>query len=518
MEAKIKKRAFRCFNLLFLVLPLVIMINYPAKVIPDSLSITQMEWRDPFVTYFAQGCNTTFIISWDDARVPDYNLAPIDEKYGIIHTIMAPSYRSYPNRTAWRYTFLIDELFQGHDIQSHCGKHVHLSDYNSIEQESLVLWGKTGIEELFGFTPIVFAYPFGDLGGAIFVEEFFDLGRTIGFEGTSWPPSNWPKAGTTISSDGINDRNLGQIVTTMTNIYRTSSYDVFKGYGHTNYIGQTYGVTDFAKYEANIKQIAGWTDVWYTSWGELVSYTIEKNKIIIGDPVYSSDQIRFNISAESTLNTEIYKVPITVSIAIPRDWDNVFPTINDKYTSQFSRRYHYDHIELLLNVIPSHKNQTIKIWRDIPLVDQAPPEIANFSIKTRTMNESWDREPPQLFNFTFMRFDVTDAQTNVQKVNASVSLENGTVWYYSNVKNPIFWQNSTYGRVVWNSTKNNYNLQQINESEVLYAEIMAQDGFGNIRVSAFYPNGTKTGNDQIIIGNQTLLHFPDKNSNNTQQS
>jgi hypothetical protein len=79
----------------------------------------------PRVTYFSQDCNTTFTLSWDDVRPYDVNLAPINQKYGISHTIFAPSYRSYPNRTYWRYAFLLDELFQGYDIQSHFGKHVH---------------------------------------------------------------------------------------------------------------------------------------------------------------------------------------------------------------------------------------------------------------------------------------------------------------------------------------------------------------------------------------------------------
>lgn len=468
---------------------------------------TGIFWEKPQVTYFWQGCNTTFMLSWDDARLYDINLAPIDEKYGISHTIFAPSYRSYPNRSYWRYSFLLDELLQGYDVQSHCGKHVHLSRYSSDEQESIIRWGKTGIEELFGFTPIVFAYPYGDTGGSKYVKKYFDLGRTIAYAGTSWPPSQWHLEGTTISCHGINDGNLECIVDIMEEIYRTSNFQVFKGYGHTNALGTSYGVSEFTKYEETIAEIANWPDVWYTSWGSLVAYEIEKNQIIISEAVFTNDKIEFEISAPS-LDTGIYKVPITISILIPKDW-NPFPQIAGKFSSQFSLKEFNDSKELFLDVVPQKESQKISIWRTSPYEDFISPKIENFIIETRTVNQNWNVTTPECQTYTFMRFDVTDELSNIHDVNASVHLLNGTEFTFSNMKNPTFWGNSTYGRIIWNSSIINYNVPQVMTTDVDYTLITVQDGFGNIRRRTICSHGFH--NDEIIPGNEFLLRLPDKN-------
>lgn len=465
-------------------------------------------WPKPFVTHFYQGSNTTFTLSWDDARLYDTFLAPIDEKYGIKHTIFSPSFRSYPNRSFWRYTFLIDELFQGHDVQSHSGEHLHLSDYNSSEQERYVKWGKTGIEELFGFTPLVYAYPYGNTGGSAFVKTYFKLGRTINYEGTSWPPNNWNLAGNTISGSGINDNKLSSIVTTMKQIYHQPGFKVFKGYGHTNAEGRTYGVTNWVQYENVISQIAGWKNVWYTSWGELVAYTEEKSHVLITDPIYFQDTITFNVSAP-TLNTLIYNVPITISVPIPNTWINPVPSINGTYTSKFSlKEYPNNYNALLLDIIPSQNSQNVTISRITPYLDTTPPEISNFKLETRMVNQSWKLSNSEILKYTFMRFDVNDSQTNVHHVNASIHLLNGTIWNYSNIQNPIFWQNSTYGRVVWNSSRINNGIPQINKNEVNFTVITALDGFGNTRISQIFMDGSRQ--EQIIEGNGSLLRFPDK--------
>ncbi|MHA2203462.1 MAG: polysaccharide deacetylase family protein, partial [Candidatus Hodarchaeales archaeon] len=157
---RLQRELSTLFFLSFIIIFNVVTTSY---IMPIP-SIGQDTYGNPRVTRFWQDCNTTFTMSWDDVRISDVNLASIDEKYDISHTLFAPSFRSYPNHSFWRYAFLLDELFQGYDIQSHCGKHVHLSEFSKEEQEFYVKWGKTGIESLFDFTPIVFAYPYGDLG------------------------------------------------------------------------------------------------------------------------------------------------------------------------------------------------------------------------------------------------------------------------------------------------------------------------------------------------------------------
>lgn len=464
-------------------------------------------WGNPRVTHFWQDCNTTFTMSWDDVRFSDVNLAPIDEKYDISHTLFAPSFRSYPNYSFWRYTFLLDELFQGYDIQSHCGKHVHLTEFTKQKQEFFVKWGKTGIEDLFDFTPIVFAYPYGDLGGKQFVKKYFDLGRTIKNSGTSWPPVNWHLEGTTTSFQGINDGNLNQIVTVMKDIYQKPGYQVFKGYGHTNTPGKDYGVTDFVKYADTIARIAHWPNVWYTTWGELVAYEIEKTHVEFSKVRFSTDKLEFDVSTP-TLDTAIYNIPITIAILIPKSWNNPFPQINGKYSSKFSLKNYADSIELFLDVVPEKEPQKVIIWREAPEIDHTPPRISNFEIKTKIMVQDWDVTNSETVKSTFMRFDVTDEQSDVFQVNASVYLKNGKKITFSKMKNPLFWKNSTYGRVVWDSPISNEATQQIDVEEILCTHIYVRDGFGNTRHSTIFSCGRQR--DQISQGGQVLLRMPDK--------
>ncbi|MFX0013864.1 MAG: polysaccharide deacetylase family protein [Promethearchaeota archaeon] len=478
----------------------------------QNSSIEENNWEIPYVTHFWQGCNTTFTLSWDDVRLSDVKVAPIDKKYGISHTIFAPSYRSYPNKSFWRYTFLLDELFQGYDVQSHCGEHVHLSRIDLEEQEKLIKWGKTGIEELFDFTPIVFAYPYGDIGGKQYVLEYFELGRTTSGSGTEWPPTNWHLEGTTISGQGINDGNLHLIPGIMKNIYRSPGYQVFKGYGHTNDLGKTYGLTDFDRYEEVLRQIANWPDVWYTSWGELVAYEKTKDHVKFSDVQIDSNKVRFTVSTPN-IDTNVYKVPITIAIVIPKSWDNPFPQIDRKYSSQYSLKHFSDSIELYLDVTPIKKSQTVTIWRNAPISDYYPPKIHNFQIETKTITQDWDSQTPKTSKYTFMRFDVIDELSNVYQVNTTVYLKNGAKFTFSDIKNPIFWKNSTYGRVLWDSTIVNTDIPQIEKEDVLYTSITAQDAFGNTLHCTIYPFGWRM--ERITLGNQVLLHLPDKQPSST---
>lgn len=438
-------------------------------------------WEKPHISYFWQDCNTTFTLSWDDARIWDVNLAPIDERYGIKHTIFASSYSCYQNRSFWRYSFLLDELFQGYDIQSHNGKHIHLSQYNSKKQEEFIKWGRTGIKDLFGFTPIVFAYPYGDTGGSKYVKEYFTLGRTISDSGTIWPPSqNWALEGVTIPGEGLNDRNLDEMVKILKKIYRTSGYQVFKGYGHTNKLGTKYGVSNFEKYEEAIAKIAQWENVWYTSWGELISYEIEKKNTQISKVNYSNDKIEFELSAPS-LDIDLYKVPITVSIQIPSSWKNIFPMIDRKYSSHYSIKDVNKRKVVLLDIVPLNKPQKVIIWRKMPILDHNPPDIKNFKVYTKYYNQNWNLKQNSTQYYTFMRFDVTDELSNIHKVNASVFLNNGDKLLFNNIFNPIFWRNSTYGRVIWNSAEFNNEGKQVKAGDINYIIIDTQDGIGNIR-------------------------------------
>ncbi len=491
-------------NISLLIFPFLTPVEEPPPI--SNPNFSQFP-NKPRITYFSQDCNTTFTLSWDDARLYDVKLAPIDQKYGISHTIFAPSYRSYPNRSYWRYAFLMDELFQGYDVQSHCGKHVHLSQCSTVEREYYVKWGRTGIEELFGFTPIVFAYPFGDLGGSNFVKKYFTLGRTINAGGTSWPPSSWPLEGATISSSGIEDTNLNKIEPILQKIYHSEGYQVFKGYGHTNAPGKTYGVTDFTSYEETISSISGWPDVWYTSWGELVAYEIEKQFTEFSTINYFDEKLEFEFSTPK-LNTDIFNVPLTMGILLPKSWENPYPQINNKFSSQFSIRDYKDSKELLLEITPESVPQKVTIWRDLNITDQTPPSISNLTLTTRYIEQDWDQDP-QLLHHTFLRFNVEDSLSNVLSVNASVYLNDGRIFDFPNMKNPIFWKNTTYGRVIWDSSMINTDFPQIIKEDIEQIIIHVQDGFGNLLQRTIYSDGSEE-DLQILACDDVLLRYEDK--------
>ncbi len=457
---------------------------------------------NPEVTYFRQGCNTTFTLSWDDIRGSDFNLALIDEKYGITHTLFAPLDRICLNYSAWSYSFILDELFQGYDIQSHSGKHVYLSRYSSEEQEIFIKEGRDGLKELFGFTSIVFAYPLGDTGGSEFVKKYFDLGRTISNEGTSWPPKKRHLAGVTIPINGIGDTNIDRVIAIMKEIYRKPGYQIFKGYGHTNVPGTTYGVIDFQKYEEIISQIANWNNVWYTSWGEFVAYEIEKDHIKISEVSCFEDRIEFDISAP-TLNTDIYKVPITLSLLIPVDWNNPILQIDGKFSSKYSIKRFNDCNEIFVDAIPQNDVQRIIIWKNVPFIDNTPPNIQNLCVTT--LRGYQDFKPVY---YTYMRFEVFDSLSDIFHVNATVVLKDCRTFSFPKIKNPIFWRNSTYGRIIWDNTIFNKDIPQITEEDIKFIKIDVQDSFGNTRRVTYYSK--RNYYENIILGESQLFRLPDK--------
>ncbi|MGQ4894938.1 MAG: polysaccharide deacetylase family protein [Candidatus Njordarchaeia archaeon] len=393
---------------------------------------------------FMWGANTTFVISWDDARPTDIYLAPIDERYGIRHTIFSTSIRLYPNASFWRYAYFLDELFRGHDVQSHCGEHVHLSRYSGAEQERLIKWGRDGIKEVYGYTPIVFAYPYGDTGGSKFVKKYFALGRTIRYEGTSWPPNDWALAGVTIPIDGIEDENLDRIPEIMNDIYHGEG-GVFKGYGHTNRLGKDFGVTNFTKYRQIIEQISGWENVWYTTWGELVSYTIQKNNLKIINIVENQDEISFDILWN--IDTNIYNVPVTFSILDLR-LEGYILLVDGKISNSIKIVGNKTMISVRPNKGESitHVSLTRK-----NIQDNEPPAVKNIRLYTWTVFQDWRSDPSTYCNdtYTFLMFDVVDNSSYIKDVNITIALKNGSIISYENIRNPIFWNNSTYGRILF---------------------------------------------------------------------
>ncbi|MFX1513470.1 MAG: hypothetical protein ACFFCQ_12855, partial [Promethearchaeota archaeon] len=163
-----------------------------------------------------------------------------------------------------------------------------------------------------------------------------------------------------------------------------------------------------------------------------------------------------------------------------------------------------DCIKLFVDIIPEKYTQEIVIWREKPIIDQIPPFLSNFKIYSRTVNQNWNKGTPELITHTFMRLEVEDDWANVYKVNASVHLHNNQTIKFVNMQNPIFWKNSTYGRVLW----------KINEQEVDSTQVMVQDGFGNTRYVKIYSNNSLV--EQRIRGNEILKRLPDKRSSSEQ--
>jgi hypothetical protein len=112
-----------------------------------------------------------------------------------------------------------------------------------------------------------------------------------------------------------------------------------------------------------------------------------------------------------------------------------------------------------------------------------------------------------------MRFEVFDDLSDIFKVNATVALKDCRTFSFTKIKNPIFWQNSTYGRIIWDQTIFNRDVQQITEKDISSIKIDVQDSFGNTRKLIFYSN--KTYLETIILGESQLFRLPDKEPSST---
>lgn len=88
-DNKTWRKIRRVLSLLTLLTLIIVLEMLSTGFLINSTS-QKFAFGSPGVTYFHQGCNTTFTLSWDDIRGPDFNLASIDEKYGITHTLFAP--------------------------------------------------------------------------------------------------------------------------------------------------------------------------------------------------------------------------------------------------------------------------------------------------------------------------------------------------------------------------------------------------------------------------------------------
>ncbi len=115
-------------------------------------------------------------------------MANLEEQIGVTHTSFIVTSR-IDNYTR---LYLTNLLFRGFDIQSHGYHHENLAnitDMNSL-RESLSR-SIRDIERIFGFTPIIYAYPYGnasyaasdvaislfDVARGVMGEPIFDLGK-----------------------------------------------------------------------------------------------------------------------------------------------------------------------------------------------------------------------------------------------------------------------------------------------------------------------------------------------------
>jgi hypothetical protein len=426
---------------------LILVLSVQAIVFGTELyATTQIE--TPKVETFRNGMQYVFMFSWDDG-VKDLEFSFLEDERGFKHTSFVVTERMYG-----KHLWGLDMLFRGHDIQSHSSKHLHFAELNSSYREELLKQSVEDIQKLFGYTPILFAYPYGsqNFDAQEQVLEYFQLGRGIWYEQTSergkWPITDRGYCKHSFPSiDGVRSSNMDCLISSFHEMVtqEVDTHRAYKCYGHTHtgYFTEAERIEFFGLIEA----ISNHDQVWYTSWGEAVAYEIERNHVTISDFRREATVLSF---VTKISNEYQYGIPLSYRIRIPDSWPTFTVLDGDRITSDYIVKQINGKRHLILNSVP--KNQRIKIILG-QIQDDDKPSISN----VRTISNS---------EGIAILADITDEKSYISNVNITVIGDE--VYHFENVQNPIFWDNSTYGRVVFDG-----------ESQFYTIEIKACDSSGN---------------------------------------
>ncbi|MHA2141334.1 MAG: polysaccharide deacetylase family protein [Candidatus Thorarchaeota archaeon] len=382
----------------------------------------------PTVEMFRGGRQYAFMFSWDDEG-SDLEFSFLEDELGFSHTTFAVTSRIQKKRL-WG----LDMLFRGHDIQSHSREHVHHASINSSHCEYLLQQSIVDIEDVYGYTPILFAYPYGSVKNSVetLVQKYFKIGRGISYESGDHLGS-WPiiKTGKSLHSfpsvDGVKGSSIDRLISSFNQMvsYDDGVHRAYKCYGHSKWFSES----ERAEFFEVLQEISFRDDTWYTSWGEAVAYQIQRDNVRIERHVSSESRLTFITAIGKDFE---YGIPITYRVEIPTSWNEMSVMDGDKISDRFlvieegTKKY------LLLDSAPH--GQTIKV---IPAIsdDSSRPVIEN--LRTLATEEG----------VAFM-VDVYDSESFIRDVNMTIYW-NGEVHRFHRVLNPVFWANSTFGRVVF---------------------------------------------------------------------
>jgi hypothetical protein len=390
---------------------------------------------EPTVEVFRGGKQYTFMFSWDDGG-NDLQFSFLEDEQGFRHTTFVITSHIQRKRL-WG----LDMLFRGHDIQSHSRDHVHHASINSSYCEYLLQQSIVDIEGGYGYSPILFAYPYGSQNQAVqkLVEKHFKIGRGINYESGnhlgSWPIQQTSNALHSFPSvDGVQGSTIYRLISSFNQMvsYDDGVHRAYKCYGHSKWFSES----ERDEFFEALQEIALRNDTWYTSWGEAVAYQIERSNVCIEKHVSIDGMVSFVTAIASDFE---YGIPITYRIEIPASWNDVSVIDGDKISHSFLMIEEETRKYLLLDSAPH--GQKIKV---IPIIseDSSSPVIEN--IRTLVTEEG----------VAFLA-DVYDKESLVRDVNMTI-FGNGGLFSFQRVLNPMFWANSTFGRVVFELEPGSY--------------------------------------------------------------
>ncbi|MHA2021588.1 MAG: polysaccharide deacetylase family protein [Candidatus Thorarchaeota archaeon] len=384
--------------------------------------------EEPTVDVFRGGKQYAFMFSWDDGG-DDLRFSFLEDELEFRHTTFAVTSR-IQGRKLWG----LDMLFRGHDVQSHSREHVHYASINLSYCEELLQQSIEDIEDVYGYTPILFAYPYGSQNQAVqdIVQKYFKIARGISYE-TGDSLGSWPMQRTSHalhsfpSVHGVQGSTISKLISSFNEMvsFDDGAHRAYKCYGHSKWFSES----ERNEFFEALQGITHRNDTWYTSWGEAVAYQIERNNVCIKKHVSTDGIVSFVTSIGSEFE---YGIPITYRIEIPASWNDVSVIDGGKISHRFfmieeeARKY------LLLDSAPH--GQKIMV---IPIIseDSSKPVIENLRMFATEEGVA------------FMA-DVQDRESLVCDVNMTI-YGNGELFSFQRVLNPVFWANGTFGRVVF---------------------------------------------------------------------
>jgi len=380
----------------------------------------------PEVMMFRGGKQFAFLISWDD-ELGDLEFSFLEDALGMKHTSFVTT-SGMGDKRLWG----LDQMFRGHDIQSHAREHRALRLCNESYRDYLMRQSILDIQDTYGFLPILLAYPYGstDDNTSAMALDYFKCARGTVAEGIArlgdWPitqPGNARHS--TFDLGGLRGDNVGGLVERFSQMIAKGGYRAFKVYGHT-------GTDSFSAEEKQtlfeeLAEIAQRDDTWYTSWGEAISYEEMRSKTVFDGYSINQTSLSFVVDADSWSST-----PVTLRVPVREEWSTVTVIDGRLLVSRLAERTENGSRYVLFDTVPS--GQRIVVTSN-SLYDETPPVVSN--ARTVVTSEG-----------TCIMFEVYDPESTIDQVNMAVIVDS-QAYFFDEVQCPIFWRNGTYGRVVF---------------------------------------------------------------------